>query len=123
MIELRTIIGQVRELKKLSEKAVEIINKLYTERPDRQIEYLPLKDCAQAIRELTDKLEYGMPPEPLCEIGDTVYETDGIRVYSSVIKNIIFDTAGIAFDKTAVGKSIFLSKEAADAKLKEFQGK
>ena len=56
-----------------------------------------------------------------CKVGDTVYQTDGIRVYSSIVKNIVFDTVGLAFDKTAIGKSVFLTREAAEAKLKELE--
>lgn len=43
--------------------------------------------------------------------GDVVYQTDGIRIYKITVKKIIYDTETIAFDETAIGKSIFLSKE------------
>lgn len=58
-----------------------------------------------------------------CKVGDTVYQTDGIRAYSSIVKNIVFDTVGLAFDKTAIGKSVFLTREAAEARLKELEEK
>ncbi len=56
---------------------------------------------------------------PPCKIGDTVYQTDGCRVYESVVENVIYDTDGIAFDETAIGHSIFLTRKEAEAKLKE----
>lgn len=53
-------------------------------------------------------------------IGDTVYQCDGFRIYLSTIQNIyvhngrtVYDTDGIAFDKRAIGKSIFTTKEEA----------
>ena len=54
-----------------------------------------------------------------CKIGDTVYQTDGIRIYESKIKKIIFDTNNIGFDETAIGNSIFLTREEAEQILKE----
>ncbi len=57
------------------------------------------------------------------QVGDTVYQTDGVRVYPSVIQSIypgpggrtIFDTDGVAFDHRAVGTSIFLTAPEAEA--------
>lgn len=51
---------------------------------------------------------------PPCKVGDTVYQTDGERVYESVVKNVIYDTDGIAFDETAIGKVVFLYVEEAE---------
>lgn len=75
------------------------------------------------LRELEDKIEAGKLVELPCKVGDTVYQTDGIRAYSSIVKNIVFDTVGLAFDKTAIGKSVFLTHEAAEARLKELEEK
>lgn len=37
-----------------------------------------------------------------------VYETDGVRVYEHTVREVIYETAGgPAFDKNAIGKSIF----------------
>lgn len=55
--------------------------------------------------------------EESCKIGDTVYQIDAERVYESKIKNIIYDTDNIAFDKTAIGTSVFLSKAEAEKRL------
>ena len=53
---------------------------------------------------------------PPCKVGDTVYQTDGERVYQSVVKKVIYDTDGIAFDETAIGTSVFLRREQAKVK-------
>ena len=50
-----------------------------------------------------------------CKVGDTVYQRDNAgRIYESKIKSIIYDTDGIAFDKRAIGETIFLTKEEAE---------
>lgn len=61
---------------------------------------------------------------PHCKVGDTVYQTDGARIYESCITHIeiysfvtVFYTDGVAFDETAIGKSIYLTKEEAEAAL------
>ena len=59
---------------------------------------------------------------PPCKVGDTVYETDGIRIYESTIKQVIYDTNSIAFDARAIGTSIFLTREEAEKALKEREG-
>lgn len=47
-----------------------------------------------------------------------VYETDGVRVYEHTVREVIYETAGgPAFDKNAIGKSIFLSREEAEKAL------
>ena len=56
---------------------------------------------------------------PPVKVGDTVYQTDGVRIYPSTIQKVIYDTGVIAFDETAIGKSIFLTKEEAEKALAE----
>ena len=52
-----------------------------------------------------------------CKVGDTVYQLDTAGdIYESEITKIIYDTNGIAFDETAIGKSIFLTREDASIK-------
>ena len=65
-----------------------------------------------------------------CEIGDIVYQTDGVRVYELEILDIYlyknrpyYETEGIDFDEDAIGTSIFLTKEEAEQKIKELRGK
>lgn len=53
-----------------------------------------------------------------------VYETDGVRVYEHTVREVIYETAGgPAFDKNAIGKSIFLTREEAERALREREGK
>lgn len=56
-----------------------------------------------------------------CKVGDTVYQTDGLRVYECKVKKIVFDTDGIAFDDEAIGKYVFLSREEAEAAMKKMK--
>lgn len=48
-----------------------------------------------------------------CKVGDIVYQTDGVKIYESTIKNVIYETESIAFDERAIGQSIFLTREEA----------
>jgi hypothetical protein len=53
-----------------------------------------------------------------------VYETDGVRMYEHTVREVIYETAGgPAFDKNAIGKSIFLTREEAEKALQEMEGK
>ena len=59
----------------------------------------------------------------------TIYETDGFRIYKSEIKllyweddELIYDCDTLAFDESAIGKTIFLTREEAEKALKEMQG-
>ena len=65
---------------------------------------------------------------PPCKVGDKIYQTDGVRIYESTVmeityttKNVVYCTENICFDETAIGKSIFLTKEEAEQKLKELK--
>lgn len=53
-----------------------------------------------------------------------VYETDGVRVYEHTVREVIYETAGgPAFDKNAIGKSIFLTREEAERASREMEGR
>ena len=52
-----------------------------------------------------------------CKAGGTVYQIDVERIYEGKITKIIYDTDGIAFDARAIGKTVFLSREEAEAAL------
>lgn len=53
-----------------------------------------------------------------------VYETDGVRVYEPTVREVIYETAGgPAFDKNAIGKSIFLTRAEAERAMQEMEGK
>lgn len=60
-----------------------------------------------------------------CKTGDIVYETDGVRIYELRILDIslhknrpYYKTESIDFDDNAIGKSIFLTRQEAETKLK-----
>ena len=67
-----------------------------------------------------DKSEWVHLP---CKVGDIVYQVDSERIYESTVRNIIYDTDGIAFDERAIGKSVFLTREEAVKALEEGKGK
>ena len=52
-----------------------------------------------------------------CKVGDTVYQVDANKIYPVTIKNLIYDAGHIAFDENAIGKSVFLTRKEAEAKL------
>lgn len=85
----------------------DICEKFYTDEDMRVLTY-----CS----DFKDKSKYIELP---CKVGDTVYQADRMRIYQSRIKNIIFDTDGVAFDKNAIGKTVFLTREEAEKKLEE----
>lgn len=87
---------------------------------ERLIELLDM-DCGYVsemkAEELADYLfENGVVVLP-CRVGDIVYQTDGVRVYESRVSEIVYYTPTVAFDGTAVGKSIFLTREEAEKAL------
>ena len=63
----------------------------------------------------------------LCNVGDTVYFTDGFEIFTDTVIGVIpttgrmvFDTdKNVSFDERAIGKSVFLTKEEAEKALKE----
>lgn len=64
-----------------------------------------------------------------CKVGDTVYHTDGIRIYELEIFDVslrkgqpYYETESIDFDNDAIGKSVFLSKEGAENALAKMKG-
>ncbi len=75
------------------------------------VEELPADAVADRI------IASGILPTVKCNVGDTVYQTDGVNVYESTIQNIIYDTGHFAFDDNAIGRSIFLTREEAEAAL------
>lgn len=48
-----------------------------------------------------------------------VFQYDSERIYELEVRNIIYDCGYIAFDKNAIDKSVFLTREAAETALKE----
>lgn len=75
---------------------------------------------ADRLRELAEADKDGRVVVLPCK----VYETDGVRVYEHTVREVIYETAGgPAFDKNAIGKSIFLTREEAEKALQETEGK
>lgn len=63
---------------------------------------------------------------PPCKVGQMVYQTDGTRIYESCITHVeiysfatVFYTDGVTFDETAIGQSIYLTREQAECALAE----
>lgn len=88
----------------------------YNERPKK----------IQAAEIIADYLLANGVVVPPCKVGYKIYQTDGNRIYESTIGEVtyttdktIYVTENIAFDETAIGKSIFLSRKEAELKLKE----
>ena len=86
------------------------------------------KTQKETLQSVIDKIEQGTLIELPCKVGDTVYETEGVRIYEHKIDRLIFvdkmeiyDTADIMFDERAIGVSVFLTREEAEKKLKELQ--
>ena len=77
---------------------------------------------ADHVRELVQAEQDGRLEVLPCKVGDTVYQIDAERVYESEVKWIIFDCDDIAFDERAIGGSIFLTREEAEAALKGGEG-
>ena len=72
------------------------------------------------IRELAEAAKDGRVIILPCK----VYETAGVRVYEHTVREVIYETAGgPAFDKNAIGKSIFLTRAEAERAIQEMEGK
>lgn len=59
----------------------------------------------------------------MIKVGDTVYQTDGIRIYESTVQKIIYDTGLYAFDASAIGYTVFLSRDEAEKKMSRLRDK
>ena len=98
------------------------------------VEALKLSMMGKAISEITEF--DGLPIDRLRELAEAdkdgrviilpckVYETDGVRVYEHTVREVIYETAGVpAFDKNAIGKRIFLTRDEAERAIQEMEGK
>lgn len=63
----------------------------------------------------------GVTVRPL-QVGDTVFQTDGVNIYESTVKKLVYDAGPIDFDEEAIGKSVFLTREEAEEKRRRFSG-
>lgn len=86
-------------------------------------------ECDMSIKTLTEITEHLIENGVIClpcKVGDKVYQTDGIRIYESTIReieisstNTVYCTENIAFDERAIGNSIFLTREEAEKALEK----
>ena len=74
--------------------------------------------------EIENKIENGKLLELACKKGDKVYQADCVRIYELTVLGIrvfnnkfYYETQGVGFDNTAIGKSIFLTREEAEKRL------
>ena len=81
-----------------------------------------LKLAAQALSTTPDHLrdiikaeQDGLLVALPCKVGGKVYQIDAERVYESEVKGIIYDAGHIDFDERAIGKTVFLTRQEAEA--------
>ena len=134
-------------MERLSDRAIEIINELHTERLDYNSEYLPLIDAANKLNkieniydldrlcELVQANREGRCVVSPCKVGDRLYTIrtiqDGnftLEVYDSgEIRQISVNINGTFFlvdyghslNANNFGKTVFRTREEAEAALKE----
>ena len=80
------------------------------------------RETWERLKKYEDAEQHGRLVVLPCKVGDTVYQIDAERVYESEVKWIIFDCDDIAFDERAIGGSIFLTREEAEAAQKGGEG-
>lgn len=77
-------------------------------------------ELRERLKLYEDKLEEGKLVELPCKVGDTVYLVNSERICNKKVKDIVFYIDGdIGFNKHAIGKSIFLTREEAEKKVEE----
>lgn len=70
-------------------------------------------DPAEAVADLL--LDTGVRFATVVMPGTRVYTTDGVRVYEATVRKVLYDCGDFDFDENALGTSIFLRREAAEA--------
>lgn len=146
-------------MERLSEKAIEIINELHTEKLDYNSEYLPLIEAANHLAAYEDtgldpeefhkafteatllKLtaQYlGTSPERLrelvkadqashlvvlpCKVGDTIWRIKCLGEWPDIGKPYVEADAFLYRDVHYFGKTVFLTREEAEAALRSAEG-
>lgn len=56
--------------------------------------------------------------EKPCKVGDKVFQQNGVDIFESQVKKIIYDCGHFAFDEETIGERVFLDRESAEAALK-----
>lgn len=73
-------------------------------------------DPAEAVADLL--LDTGVRFATVVMPGTRVYTTDGVRVYEATVRKVLYDCGDFDFDENALGTSVFLRREAAEAAAK-----
>lgn len=123
-------------MQRLSDTAIEIINDLHTERLEYTSEYIPLIDSANKLAEYEDLEEQGLLIKLPCKVGDMVWfntykhgEDVGLQPHKVEEVRVRFlMERDYADPYTEIpdydfGKTVFLTKEEAEAKLREMEEK
>lgn len=116
-----------------NEQIEEMANDLAQHCPDLVENCCGASSCLSCLTRFLHNAGYRKQGENVvelpCKVGDKVYQTDGVRIYESTINEItltsnkmIFVTENIAFDKTAIGEGIFLTKAEAEQALAKMKG-
>lgn len=133
-------------MERLSDTAIEIINDLHTERLEYTSEYIPLIDSANKLAEYEDLEEQDLLLRLPCKVGDTVWDNDFRKPCAYEITGFSLGTSEDyiyepvsekevvcyysnyggsitgSFAVSEIGKTVFLTKEEAEAKLNELEG-
>ena len=124
--ELEDAKKNIEELHEIMERQAESNARLIAEaiKKDEEIGQLQeeLHEAKSELAKYREAEQDGRLVVLPCKVGDTVYQIDAERVYESEVKWIIFDCDDIAFDERAIGGSIFMTREEAEAALKGGEG-
>lgn len=69
-------------------------------------------DAAEVVADLL--LDNGVRFATVVRPGTRAYTTDGVRVYEATVRKVMYDCGDFGFDEDALGKSVFLCREAAE---------
>ena len=78
--------------------------------------YKPL--IIEQLRELVQADREGRCVVLPCKVGDKVFQQNGVDIFESQVKKIIYDCGHFAFDEETIGERVFLTRESAEAALK-----
>ena len=53
-----------------------------------------------------------------CKVGDKVFQQNGVDIFESQVRKIIYDCGHFSFDEETIGERVFLTRESAEAALK-----
>lgn len=107
---------QIQDLRTENEKLKRQMKEL-TENSLDPIEMCKVKIALDRLKEYEERSSL------LLEVGDKVFQVDSAgNVFESRITKIIYDTNGIAFEKSAIGETVFLTEQEAQAALEKMKG-